>query len=136
MDRLTKINSVIRNKSIPDFQIYSYNPNNILLVGSHDLCYYHELEIEFKEVWYLSLPTEFCYPTFRFVTLEESNSIKRFVDIEAEAIIYGVEAETSSSIEPLTFYIVAETISVRERKVYYYQRENLQANEKIADWVK
>ena len=135
MDSLTEINLIVSN-SIPDFQIYSYHLNNLLLVGSFDFSYYPELEIEFKEVDYLSLPTEFYYPLLRLATIEESKSIKRLVAIEPEATGYTVEAETSSLLSPPTFYIVVETVSVRKGKVYYYRRENLQANEKIADWVK
>lgn len=136
MNTLDEINSIIKEKGIPDFQIDSYSQNNPVLIGSHDFCYCHELKIEFKEVYYISLPSEFYYPLFRLATLEETKTIKQLIAIESEAIIYCLEAETTGSIALLPFYIVAEAVNVREEKVYYYLRENLQKNERIADWVK
>ena len=136
MNILDKINSIIQKKDLPDFKIDSYIQDNLVLTGSHDFCYYHEIEIKFKEVYYISLPSEFYYPLFRLATLEETQAIEQLVAIELEAKAYCIEAEITSSIAPLPFYLVAEAINVCEEKVYYYSRENLRENEKIADWAK
>ena len=108
----------------------------MLLVGSFDFCYYHDVEISFTEVSYISLPTEFHCPLFRAANLSQMQSIRQQIFLEPQDVVYCIEAETSCSIKQLPFYIVAHSINVRVGKVYDYWKENLNTGERLASWVR
>lgn len=109
---------------------------DLLLTGSFDFSYYHQVEVEFHDGSYISLPTEFIWPRFRRADDAETESIRNIVALDGENIVFCIEAQTDSSLVSLPFYIVAEKISVREGTVFYYERENLKPGERIASWVK
>ena len=119
MDKLNIVNKTIQSDNISDFRIERYEINNLLLTGSFDFCYYHSLELNFTEVSYISLPTEFNYPIFRIANLSEIQSIRQQIFLEPEDLVYCIEAETSCSTERLPFYVVAKDMNVRVGKVYY-----------------
>jgi hypothetical protein len=50
--------------------------------------------------------------------------------------IYKVEAQTGCSMNNMSFFITAANLVVREGTVFYYERENLQKGERIANWFK
>jgi hypothetical protein len=62
-----RVNEIVETTNTTDFRIQSYDSVNLLLIGSFDFAYYHEVEVEveFREVTYISLPTYFECPTFR-----------------------------------------------------------------------
>ena len=70
------------------------------------------------------------------ITPEEIEAVRKVIALEKEDIVYCVEAETSCSTEKLPFFIVAEDVTVREGKVFYYERENLKEGERIMAGVK
>ena len=135
MDELKLINEIVQTTNTNDFRIDSYEVGNLLLIGSFDFCYYHSVEIRFKEVLYISLPTEFDYPIFRIANLSEIQSIRQQIWLEPEDVVYCIEAETSCSIKRLPFYIVAQGINVCVGTVYYYWKDNLNTGERLASWV-
>ena len=55
----------------------------------------------------------------------EVAEICKLIHIGEEENVYCIEAETTSSLEKLPFYVLAESTSIREGLVYYYNRENL-----------
>ena len=136
MSEFDRINEIVETTNITNFCIQSYDNDNLLMTGSFDFCYYHEVEIEFKEVSYISLPSGFNYPRFRRASAHEIESIRKLIALEPEDIVYCIEAETSCSLVKLPFYIVATGVNVREGRVFYDERQNLKEGEQIAVWVK
>ena len=47
MDEIQRINQIISKRFYLEFKIYSFAENNLVVVGSEDLLYYHEFEIKF-----------------------------------------------------------------------------------------
>jgi hypothetical protein len=135
MSEFDRINEIVETSNTTDFRVQSYDSVNLLITGSFDFCYYHEVEVEFKEVSYISLPSNFNCPRFHIASAHEIESIRKLIALESEDIVYCIEAETSCSITKLPFYIVAKGATVREGLVFYYERENLKEGERIAAWV-
>ena len=94
---LNALNVYIREQNLSDFRIERLENNTLLLVGSFDLSYYHEIEIEITGVERLSLCCSFyvdllkaepffiCFPSeeiavFRF----EDCSIQQSAEIVFE----------------------------------------------------
>jgi hypothetical protein len=136
MDPLDRLNEIVKTTNTTDFRIQSYDSVNLTLTGSFDFCYYHEVELIFGEVSYISLPSQFWNPFIRMAIDAEIAGIRAIIAIDETESVYCIEAETSASLEKLPFYIVAESVSINEGLVFYYARENLKAGERIAPWVK
>jgi hypothetical protein len=136
MNELDRLNQIVTSTNTVDFRIHSYDSDNLTIIGSFDFSYYHEVEIVFSEVEYISLPADFNEPLFRLGDENEVEAIAKLVALEEDDTVFCIEAETTCSIEKLSFYIVSRGISLREGMVYYYDRENLKEGERIATWVK
>jgi hypothetical protein len=136
MNELNRINEIVDTTNTVDYRIQSYDSVNLMLTGSFDFCYYHEVELLFHEVSYISLPADFSYPKFRKATLAEISDIEKLIAVDSEETVFCIEAETSCSLEKLPFFVVAERVSLNEGLVFYYERENLKEGERIAPWVK
>jgi hypothetical protein len=135
MNEFNRINQIVRSTNIVDFRIQSYDSVTLMLTGSDDHCYYHQVEFNFHEISYISLPNDFSNPNFRKATTDEILEIGKLICIDEEETVFCIEAETSSSFEKLIFFIVAEKVSIKEGFVYYYDRHNLKEGERIAPWV-
>jgi hypothetical protein len=136
MSAIERLNEIVKTTNTTDFRIQSYDSVNLMLTGSFDFCYYHEVELVFSEVSYISLPSHFWNPFIRMATDAEIAAIRAIIAIDETESVYCIEAETGASLEKLPFYIVAESVSIKEGLVYYYARENLEVGERIASWVK
>jgi hypothetical protein len=136
MNELNRLNEIVETTNTVHFRIQSYDSVNLMLTGSLDLCYYHEVELVFHAVSYISLPADFRYPKCRKATLMEVAEIGNFIAVDTNETVFCIEAATSSSLEKLPFFVVAESVSLKEGIVFYYERENLKEGERIAPWVK
>ena len=117
------------------FCIYSYETYDLLITASTDFAYYHEVEATFKDMKFVSLPRNFKYPVFRIANASEIKNLRKIIALEKNDTVFCVSAATSASLKKIPFYIVAEEVTIREGMVYYYERENLEDGERIADWV-
>jgi hypothetical protein len=131
MNALEQLNSIV----CWDYRIQSFDGYRLVLVGGTDLCYYHLVEAEFEEVDFISCPSSFSHARFRQATRAERSRVSRLVGIEDGATLFAIEAESCGSLEPQVFFILAQSIKVTEGTVYYYQRDDLQPGERIAEWV-
>ena len=55
--------------------------------------------------------------------------------MEEEDIVYCVEAEMNSKTNEQVFYVVAQEVTIKKGTVFYYEREKLQENKRIASWI-
>ena len=54
-----KINHFLENSNCSDFRVKNFDGFRLHLIGSFDLCYYHEVEIIFNDVYKISMETDF-----------------------------------------------------------------------------
>lgn len=135
MDPLETFQALAQEKEIREFQLYSVHQNRLVLTGSQDHAYYHQIELHFENTCYLTLPMEFSNPIFRYGEEDDYERIRRIVEIENQHLIIHVEAETPAALDSQNFYIVAETLTVNSDMVYHYKRETLSEGERLASWV-
>ncbi|WP_374019272.1 hypothetical protein ABU162_06015 [Paenibacillus thiaminolyticus] len=132
--KLTQLNKELSKTNITDFYIYDYATRpKLVLAGSFDFSYYHDIEITFYEVSFVSCPgVIFTIEQFRLATEEEVRKLNE--------ITYGYNDTPTICLEDVTFntrfYISAGEVDYAWQKVYYYKRDSLKNNERIADWVK
>jgi len=118
-----------------DFEITGIHDGVVKLKASTDLCYYHECEIELHEIRYFSGPMEWT-----------TNPIAQLIQIlsekEAVDLINRYKLETPCSViafntdDAFKVIIAAASIQFNFDTVYYYERENLAANERIDERVR
>jgi hypothetical protein len=121
MGKLEEVNR-LASSGMSEFRIESYDGLRLLLVGSFDLCYYHDIELAFTDVAHINLPTEFYEPEFADVGQCQCDCCKRRR--------FAVRAEGS------VWEVIAQAVDVVIGKVYHYDRgDELKPGERIADWV-
>ena len=102
-----------------NYRIESFDGSRLVLIGSFDLDYYHDIELIFSEVALINCPVYFNQPRFSEVASKEEG---RCFQIATEE---GV------------FEIVADDVSIMMGKVYHYDRgDQLLPGERIAECVK
>jgi hypothetical protein len=103
-----------------------------VIVGSPDLSYYHNVEVEFTDVAYVACATNFFEPKFRVGTPHERRALVPVIG-DFDDNLYCIDADAGS--RPQTFFIVARSAEVKEGMVCYYPRPNLKPGERLAPWV-
>ncbi len=116
MASLEELNELARGAT--DFRIQSFDSSKLLIIGSFDLCYYHDIELAFSEVSFIRCPVYFDNPVFS--DSDSASGGRRF-------IINTDEGQ---------FEIVADAWNATIGKVYHYDHgHQLQPGERIADWI-
>ncbi len=124
-------------RNLGDFRFLKFTEEGILIIiGSDDFGYYHEVEITFSGVTYISCPTSFEFARFRLATKLEEEELKPklFDGLNDIKICIVLDEEIDKS--PIKHFIVAKEMKYEFSTTFYYKRENLKEGEKIADWVK
>ncbi len=131
-DTIDKLQKELDKNGVGKFIVISNNGYNLTLAGSFDIYYYHEIEITFEDIDFVSCPGGVFYINkFRKATDEEilelANHIKGYAK---RGFVVCMENRHNEK-----FFVVAHGINYKWVTEYYYKRENLQTNEKIAKWV-
>jgi hypothetical protein len=123
---LRQIKKIVIEAGINDYRIQSFDSSCLLIIGSFDISYYHDLEIELLGVSHINLPVYFDGSAD--ISIEEDARSRHQID----------QNETYFRINDngSMFHVVAEGIEVRKVKVFHYARQNLKDGERIAPWVK
>lgn len=133
---IEQLNSIISKENWLDMEVQNLSGGVLVVAGSTDFTYGHSLEIEFHDVFYMSLnmewKTDTSKPVFHNLDYNESLSLNSKFQIEKGFSIVKIIAEDFS--EP--FYVAAKSLFFNTDKVYYYHKDNLGPNERIASWVK
>ena len=132
--KLEAIQKEIDQRNIGDFRIIKYEQHDELtLAGSFDFCYYHDIEIIFKNVSFIACPgAVFQVNRFRLANEAEEGMLHKISHAYQEGVTICLE-DTDFEHK---FYLSASDIEYRVQTVYYYKKELLKPNERIADWVK
>ena len=132
-----QIDNHIRQNDWFDFHLWSYDGRRLVISGSTDLTYYHKLEIIFTDVFYASTFFEGWHSETDKSVIEIPNSdlnkeLNIKFEIEQGYQIFIIRTENYKK----DIYIAAKEIQFNTDTVYYYQRENLGDNERLADYLK
>ncbi|WP_042290962.1 hypothetical protein [Citrobacter sedlakii] len=109
-----------------DFSFFLYERNRLIIAGSDDLSYYHNLEVIIDNPSYINGVMDWS------------------CDLNEEFIKSSNYTENNCNMSVLEFYsdselklkVIAEKISVNFDVVFYYKKENLNIGERLAYWVK
>lgn len=129
------INAKFFDKLWLDFEIIEIHAEVLKLKASADFCYYHECEIELHGLRYFNGPMQWgSNPPDQLIQL--------IPEIEALDLINRYELETPCTViafatdAAFRVIVAAESIQFNFDTVYYYERENLTANERIDECVR
>lgn len=106
-DELDRLNAL----ACWDFEIERAGDGTLLILGSNDFDYYHDVEIEFHGVTFCDLPQTFSHAEF---LLSPSACVDDDTDPKT-VYVYG----TSMIDMRKEFSLRARTVEVRERTVLY-----------------
>lgn len=101
-DQLDRINAL----HLWDFELARNEGGVVLILGSNDFTYYHDLEAEFRGVAFCDLPARFAHAEFRL-------GADGVVWVWAEPVLDATERE---------YEIQAAELEVRIGKVFHYKR--------------
>jgi hypothetical protein len=130
-----EIDGLIRKELWFDFYVFRYDGRSLTIAGGSDLSYCHQLEIIFENVFFFhgffsGWKSDTSQPVF---TLPENEAELNFrFEIEQGYMLFIFKAEDCKN----DVIIAAEKISYNTDTVFYYLRENLGDNERLADFVK
>lgn len=134
-EKVKYINGIICNESWLDMEVIGMNGGDIRVACSRDFTYGHFLELIFKDVFYLCLNMEWKTDTsktvLRILNNNKSYELNKKFRIEQGNLLFEISTEDLS--EP--FYVAAKDFEYNEDRVLYYKKDNLEENERIADWV-
>lgn len=118
---IDQINSRINSTIFFELSIYKYEKGNLVIGGSQDLIYFHEIEITFKSVYTIACNSDFIVDTTKKV-IELVEDIEELRTINKQyGIIKGYTLFKLHSADGETFYIAAQSIAYEEKTVKYYE---------------
>lgn len=136
---LIELQRLLKANNIWFFQFYSYRDLELKIIGSFDFAYYHNVEITFHEVSFISSATDFSHAKLRYATDNEKEELFNGHSIPCEendfVFCFTLHEELyGNSCDK--YFIVAEGLDFIFEDVFYYKRDNLQKGQRIAEWVK
>lgn len=132
---LDRINEIVETTNTTDFRLESFIGDSLLLIGSFDLSYYHQLEVRFDGVSFIGLPIDGIDSPKFSVAAKEERKAHSHLDLDADDVLFRVHHDPNFN-GGTVYYVAAKRLSISEGMVYHYQRNNLKEGERIADWVK
>jgi hypothetical protein len=118
MNDLSSINSFIGGFSFFEFSFYEFSNNNLTIVGSEDIGYYHLIEIKFENVFSVISNTYFRVnpevKSFSILEGEKAHMLNIKYHVERGNTAYKILTEDGED-----FYIIAESCTFRKNTVKY-----------------
>jgi len=133
---ISQIDKFIRNNEWFDFHVWKYDGRSLVISGSIDLTYYHKLEIIFEDVFFVSaFFQEWHSDTSKTVIEipdgEHCKTLNINFEIEKGYQIFIIRTEDYKN----DIYIAAKAVKYNTDTVFYYQRENLEDGERLAEYL-
>ena len=102
--------------SSEECRIERFDGHKLILIGSFDLSYYHDFEVEFRAVSYLQCPSYFCAQKLSLASDDEAKQLRKELInfVEAEDFVFCLESDEKR------FLIVAQGLELREGRVFHY----------------
>lgn len=129
--------------NISDFQLYSFDNFTLKIVGSFDFAYYHNVEITFYGVSYVSCATDFSNATIRLATDQDRKDLlltrtrrfnytppvykgpENYIGEKIDNIIICIPiSENLDKENCVKYFIVARDFDYKFEDVLYYDKED------------
>jgi hypothetical protein len=135
LNTVLEIDKEIRKHDWFEFTVLNYDGYKLTIAGSFDFSYYHNLEIFFEDILFFSgyfngWIANTSNPTF--LLPENENEMNRKYQIENGYQLFVFKANNYEN----DIVIAAKNIKFNTDTVYYYERNNLKENERLASFVK
>lgn len=136
------MHSVVKNlqedlgkTNLEEFYIKSYKDygGKLLLVGSFDFSYYHDVEVIFYDVSYICCPTSY-FTVNRFRVADENENVK-FVNLFSGEQYKGQLIALDDTFLSISYYILANNMEYNFSKFFYFNEDKTK-EELISDWAK
>lgn len=129
-EQLQKLNAFVADTNVDQFEIAPGQRGELILMGSDDLAYYHQVELVFASCSFVSLPWRFDEPRFRPATPEERRRCP--IPPDEEDCVIAIE---TPDVDGVVFMVCAQDLWVTYGMSYHYRRANLAPGETVAPWV-
>lgn len=134
---VSEIDHEIRLNEWFDFHVLEYDGYRLSIGGGKDLTYSHELEIIFEDVFFASIffdgwHSDTKRPVIELPTETLNKELNLKFEIQQGFQIFIIHPEDFKN----KIYIAAKTLNYKKETVFYYDRQELKDNERIADFVK
>lgn len=116
--KMIELQNVIKMKNIDEFEFWSYKESTLKVVASIDFAYYHNIEITFYDVSFISSATKFLSAKIRLATNEERETLlqKNLIDyINDSDILFCFTARRDTD----KYYIIAKKFDFNTKDVLY-----------------
>lgn len=124
---VAEIDAFIRtNRLWFDFHVFKFEHNKLIIAGSTDLSYYHEMEIIFENVLSYSGPFSTWMSKVDEVVFEKLDTQ------DHHSPVFRFKTDTPQE----EVIIAAEKVSYNTNSVLYYYREDVPENAQLAYFVK
>lgn len=140
MDEVRKtveeLDNLIRQQLWFDFQVFSYIGSDLIISGSTDFAYYHQLELCFHNVFFASAyfrnwRSDTTKPVFVIPEQLESYQSNIQLEIEQGCRLFLFKTEDFKN----DVIIAAESLSYNTDTVLYYYREDLLPGQRLAPGI-
>ena len=128
------INAFLEGSNLSEFALWSPAAGELLLMGSDDLAYYHQVEIHYHGVEYADAPASFWKPRFREATEQETHQFRMGEGAGTRAKLHVIEDSADGAVA--TYLVAVERCALAIGMVYHYNRPSLQPGERLAPWVR
>lgn len=119
LQEVNLINEFVRQNVFFEFSIYAYSGRKLILGGSPDLLYYHNLEIHFSEPFFISGKTSWVADTDKVAI--EHPSEEELMDYNLKNWIeVGYHTLKFIDQDGCGFYYTFEHMEVFQKVVKYY----------------
>ncbi|QDU58493.1 hypothetical protein [Aeoliella mucimassa] len=115
---LDRINEIVATTNTTDFIVHSFAGDSLLLIGSFDLCYYHELEIRFHDVSYIGLTVYALNSPRLTVASEKERKAHAHLELDDDDVLFRVHVDPSLKGGHV-YYVAAKRVSISEDIVYH-----------------
>ena len=135
LNKVREIDGKIREYQWFDMEVLKYDGYKLTIAGGIDLCYCHRLEIIFEDIFFIKSYMsgwQSCtsQPVFIIPENEYELTLRYEIEQDYQLFIFKTEDLLNDVI------IAAKDVQYSDDIVYRYYRENLQPNERLADFIK
>lgn len=116
---INKINDFVKQFNFYEFSIYHYSKEKLIVVGSPEMSYYHNLEIHFNNIFYLETKCSWIVDTGKPI-LQSLQNIELFEFNKENKIEVGNYTVQFLDQDNLKFYYTFATIEVVDGITKYY----------------
>ncbi|MFG2987282.1 hypothetical protein ACGFYQ_39625 [Streptomyces sp. NPDC048258] len=117
-----------------DWDVVAWDGGQFRLAAGHDLSYYHDLELVFRDPFIVSCPSGFYDPAFRAPSPDELQQLARQLG-EEPPVVVAFEADAGGQ-DPVSCLIAAERLDIVQETVLRYWRDDAAPGQRFHPWVR